>query len=179
MEWIQTYTGKKHLIEDPEASDLCIKDIAHALSQICRFGGHSKQFYSVAQHSILVSDNVSGSNKLCGLLHDAAEAYTGDMLKPFKILLGDGIFRDVEMYTELAIAKKYDLPWPLPEEVKAVDERMLMTEARDVMGGQRGKWLSDAMPFDRRITCWPSLLAEELFLDRYRELTEIQETDDV
>ena len=82
--WIQTYTGKKFFPMNPKTEDLDIIDIAHALSMKCRFVGHTKQFYSVAQHSVIVSWNCS--NPHLGLLHDAAEAYLPDVPAPIKDL---------------------------------------------------------------------------------------------
>ena len=73
--WLQTYTGKKFYPFDPREEEVDILDIAHALSQLCRFGGHTKEFYSVAEHCVLVSMCCPSEVKLLGLLHDAAEAY--------------------------------------------------------------------------------------------------------
>lgn len=86
-EWIQTFTGKKVFPLDIRAQQICIQDIAHALSLKCRFGGHCRTFYSVAEHSIRVSRIVPKHLKLIALLHDAAEAYLPDVCAPIKSLL--------------------------------------------------------------------------------------------
>lgn len=97
--WFQTFTNKMWWPQDPHPEDVDILDIAHALSQQCRFNGMSSEFYSVAQHSVIVSDLVRiDTNDLMaayvGLLHDAAEAYVGDLIKPIKIHLSN--FQDLE-----------------------------------------------------------------------------------
>ncbi len=82
--WIQTYTGKKFDLDNLNPDDIDIIDIAHALSNICRFNGHCNTFYSVAQHCIEVSKTVIPEYKLQALLHDAAEAYIGDLTSPLR-----------------------------------------------------------------------------------------------
>jgi uncharacterized protein len=83
-DWIQTYTGKQFWPLSPLPEDIVIEDIAHALSMQCRFGGHVRTFYSVAQHSVHVSLLVEPQYALWGLLHDAAEAYLVDLPRPIK-----------------------------------------------------------------------------------------------
>jgi len=80
--WITTYTGKRFHYLDPQPEEIDIVDIAHALSLTCRFGGHCKEFYSVAEHSIRVAEIVPKEFQLLALLHDAGEAYTGDVQSP-------------------------------------------------------------------------------------------------
>lgn len=88
---IRTFTDKKFYFLDIRPEHICIEDIAHSLSNICRYGGHCKQFYSVAEHSIACCDRMGNgedaSVRLWALLHDAAEAYIGDICKPLKTLL--------------------------------------------------------------------------------------------
>ncbi len=81
--WIQTYSGRQFWPLEPRAEDVAVEDIAHALSLLCRYGGHSSRFYSVAEHCVLVSHKCG----LHGLLHDAAEAYLLDIPRPVKALM--------------------------------------------------------------------------------------------
>lgn len=129
--WIQTYTGKFIYPDDPDPDLICIEDIAQGLAKICRWGGQSGQFYSVAQHSALVSDHVSIENALWGLLHDASDAYLNDIVAPVKKILPD--FRELERRMMFAIVAKFKLPEEPPAEVIAMDELMQVTEAEALM----------------------------------------------
>lgn len=82
--WMQTATGKQFYPLAPKMTDIDIEDIAHALSLQCRFNGHTRKFYSVAEHSVHVSYAVPRKMALPALLHDAHEAYLGDMISPLK-----------------------------------------------------------------------------------------------
>jgi hypothetical protein len=106
--WIQTYTGKKFYLTDPTPDMVCLEDIAHALSMQCRFAGHTKQFYSVAQHSILVANLITEDElKIYGLLHDASETYLVDIPKPLKQLIPK--YKSLEIRAMKAIAAKFNL----------------------------------------------------------------------
>jgi len=180
---ITTYTGRKvrplPVEGEPASGDIHLLDIAHALSQICRYGGHTKQFYSVAQHSVLASRFIDPEHAKWGLFHDAAEAYLGDMTRPVKCglfaLSKDYIHRRIDFFEidllEL-IATKFDLPWPPPWlEIEAVDRRLMRSEGRLLMtswgkypGGQIEA--GDYIAF-RPISCAE---AEKAFLDKAAEL---------
>jgi 5'-deoxynucleotidase YfbR-like HD superfamily hydrolase len=84
MSWIQTYQGGCFEPFNPHPDQIHIRDIAHALALTCRFTGHCLDFYSVAQHSVMVSQIVSHKHALAGLLHDASEAYLTDVASPIK-----------------------------------------------------------------------------------------------
>lgn len=132
-DYIQTYTGSHFWPHDPKPSEIHILDIAHALSQQCRFSGHLSEFYSVGQHCIEVANLLPKELQLWGLLHDASEAYLIDLPSPTKRgnSLGD-LFREVEDGITTAIALKYNLPkeFAKSREVKEADEQMLISEAR-------------------------------------------------
>lgn len=133
--WINTFSGKKFLLLGKHEIDL--QDIAHSLSFQCRFNGHCLRFYSVAQHCINVARILPQELKLWGLLHDAAEAYIGDMPRPIKKELG--FYNNVETSILLSIAGKFNLEWPMPDEIKKADDKMLATEERHIMNSV-GHW---------------------------------------
>lgn len=174
-DWIQTYTGKKFYPLNPRCEDVCIEDIAHALSLLCRFVGHIKEFYSVAQHSVLVSRFAPPGKELFFLLHDAAEAYLGDVSRPIKKHLQ---VRSSEVDVPLALAEKkllrvicrrFGVEMCL-EEVRLADDRMLATEARDLTMGIHPDWDFRAEPYEFTVVPEVPKLAEERFLQRFLEL---------
>ena len=176
-DWMQTTTGIKFWPFDPHPDDVCMIDITRALSNICRFGGHAHEFYSVAQHSVLVSRIVPREHALIGLMHDAAEAYIGDMIRPIKTWCGMDSYRELEAIVWKAMSQalsiRYTHPSQFPECVKRADMVALATEARDIMGGQiAGKWNLDADPLPERIVPLMPNEAEILFRDRFLELCE-------
>lgn len=150
--WFQTFSGGRFWPLDPRPEDFCLLDIAHALSNICRFNGHVTRFYSVAQHSVLVSHLVPPELALEGLMHDAAEAYLADIARPTKQHLPE--YQKIERAIERALAIRYGLRYEegWPEEVKEADDRMLMTERRDVLVYQIDGWGIDAEPIAETIT---------------------------
>src|SRR5664279_1420110 len=95
---------------DPDALD--IEEIAHALSMICRFTGHVREFYSVAQHCTIVSDLGPACYAFTGLMHDATEAYVGDVAKPLKNMLP--AYSVIEERVAQAIATRFGVINPLP-----------------------------------------------------------------
>jgi hypothetical protein len=129
-EWIQTYSGLQAHPLDLQPNEICIEDIAHALSNICRFTGHCKEFYSVAQHSVNISRLCSPKNKLWGLLHDASEAYICDIASPVKHSIPFSYYRHIEKRVMGAILKKFNLPLREPGEVKKIDHEMVILEAK-------------------------------------------------
>lgn len=171
-DWLETFKGVRFYPFDPRPEDVLLEDIAHALSNQCRFGGHSRKFYSVAQHSVLVSDNCNiEKNRLAGLLHDAAEAYLIDLPRPIKHTPGMLLYRQIEERLMLVIFQRFGVPYPLSDDVHIADNRVLLAEKRDLMGNApwSEKRLS-AKPIDQKIVPLSAKAAKALFLDRAREL---------
>jgi uncharacterized protein len=124
--YIVTYTGRKVHLLNPTVDEISIYDIAKALSQICRYTGHTTAFYSVAQHCCYVSQLVPRAERLWGLLHDATEAYLGDVNSPLKSLLPN--YQHLEENMMHVIAHKFGLSWPMPASVNYWDKCMLFNE---------------------------------------------------
>jgi 5'-deoxynucleotidase YfbR-like HD superfamily hydrolase len=181
MSWIQTFTGRKFDLLRPGLEDIDIEDIAHAASMLCRFNGHIRVFYSVAQHSVHVSqhlDHLHPKGGLQGLLHDAAEAYVGDMVRPLK--RGMPVFQRIEDGIWLKVCEKYDIRQDLHPDVKKADNTMLVTEARDLMTVNRlNEWEIDLTPSEvvETIEPWDPSRAKEEFLERFRMLERRIEDD--
>jgi len=174
--WITTYTGKRFYPLDPQVEDINIEDIAHSLSQICRFNGHIRKFYSVAQHCVIVSNYCSKENKLHGLLHDAAEFCYSDLCNPIKKsgLLQNYI--DLEIKLQGIIFKAYGLDENEPEEVKEIDKKVTATEARDLYKTVPN-WVQFRETFPDRIKSITQLKAKKLFIYTFEQLVKERETN--
>jgi 5'-deoxynucleotidase YfbR-like HD superfamily hydrolase len=168
--WIQTFTCKKFYPLRPKIEDICIEDIAHALSNICRFTGHSSFFYSVAQHCVLVSHTCNKENALYGLLHDASEAYISDISRPLKKSIEFQAYRNAEQKLQEVICAKFGLPAQEPADVKLSDNRLLATEARDLMSPTHPEWINYFVPLIDKIDPLLPDKAKTLFLKRFQEL---------
>lgn len=155
MSWIHTFTGKRFDLLAPDSGLVDLRDIAHALSNCCRFAGHTREFYSVAQHSVLVARACPPEHALLGLLHDAAEAYMGDQVRPLK-QISPVRMCEIETGIQAAIWHAFRLD-PTAEALQAVkyyDDLLLATEARDLLHGTEG-WNARLPPPDsQRISAW-------------------------
>jgi uncharacterized protein len=172
-DWIQTYLGVQFWPLDPRPEEVRLLDIAHALSNLCRFTGHCQHFYSVAQHSVLVSKQVSAADAKWALLHDASEAYLADMSRPVKNFskLGEE-YKRLELLVMAAVCRKFGLSVAMPFSVKEADDVLLMTEKRDLLAtANLPKWRETSQPLESlTIIPWSPLCAEHMFLQRAKEL---------
>jgi hypothetical protein len=171
MTWILTASGKHFDFSDPQPDQIDILDIAQALAFESRFAGHTRYYYSVAQHSELASRIVGDTFALEALLHDAAEAYTKDIPLPLKQLLPD--YKAIERRVDAAIRTRFGLPEHGSLAVKHADLVMLATERRDLMPADDTPWqiLCGIDPLPRRIMAVQPGKAHALFLRRWVELT--------
>lgn len=170
--WIQTYSGRRFYPTNPYVDAIVIQDIAHALSMQCRFSGHVKKFYSVAQHCVLVSYICDFEDALWGLLHDASEAYLVDVPSPLKRSGKFDAYITFEKQMQDAICKRFNLDTKEPPSVKRADKLLLATEARDLMGPLHTDWVQPCEPLPFTITPLPPEEAKDLFMKRFFELTD-------
>ncbi len=171
-DWIQTYTGRAFWPLDSLPEDVCIEDIAHALAHQCRYGGHTSRFYSVAEHSVLVSLAVPPGDALWGLLHDAAEAYCVDIPAPLKRYLPE--YRDVENRVLAAVCQQFGLSPVMPESVRDVDARIVHNERATLMRTDREWNLPGdpvALPDGIKVVGYSPRVARFLLAKRFTELT--------
>jgi hypothetical protein len=178
-DWLQTYTGRAWWPMDPSPEDVCIEDIAHGLAYQCRYNGHCREFYSVAEHSTRVAAQLyklGPAEALAGLLHDAAEAYLGDIVRPVKRQLPR--FYELERLNLIAIFEGLGVPIT-PEafcdEVAEADLVLLATERRDLMGTPPRPWVSieKVEPLGGAIKPMTPSEAESFFIDKYIALRSV------
>jgi hypothetical protein len=170
--WMQLYSGKPFYPWNPDEDSINILDIAHALSMVCRYNGHCVRFYSVAEHSVLLSYAVDPEHALWALLHDAAEAYIGDMVRPLKPHIED--FKSIERSLEQTIARKFNLPGDMPNQVREYDTRIVQDERAQIMAPSHLPWtaIAEYAPLGVTINGWLPTVAEMAFLNRYYTLTD-------
>lgn len=149
--YISTYLGNRFYPLRGKIESINIEDIAHGLAYQCRFNGQTNAFYSVAQHSLLVASMLPDSLKLAGLLHDAAEAYIGDMVKPLKGFIPE--FEKIEKQVTSEINRFFHLADIHYREIKEADLILLAMEKRDLMPNSTEPWkaISGYAPLDEKI----------------------------
>jgi len=152
----------------PETSIITVEDIASGLANEARFNGQTRSFYSVAQHSVLVSWLVPPEWAWEGLFHDCGEAVMKDMTKPLKRLLPD--YQALEQKIEAAIFAKLGITLPLHGSIKVADLVLLATEKRDLMAPHDHLEWPGVLPMEAVIVPLPPAEAFEYFMDRYRQL---------
>jgi hypothetical protein len=172
-DFIETHSGRAFRPLAPDSADIVISDIAHALSRQCRFSGHTREHYSVAEHSVRVSELLqwqghSKRKQLWGLLHDASEAYLVDIPLPLKCAPEFAPYRRAEERLMAVICRRFGLTVEEPAAVREADAILLATEARDLMPFRAEHWGSlKAKPLGEVIVPWSFETAERNFLQRY------------
>lgn len=166
--YIRTYTGRKFWPLEPQAEDVAIVDIAHALALKCRYNGHTSRFYSVAEHCVRLSRAASPANKLVALLHDAAEAYLPDVPRPIKSHLTN--FREIEARIDKAVAKRFGTVHPFPEEIHILDYSILNDEMKAMLDYGDGPY-GEALNIPSNEFGWGAILAKHTFLDEFLQLS--------
>lgn len=177
--WIQTYTGAAFNLADPRPEDVRREDIAHALGRLPRYVGHCRRHYSVAEHSVLIARwlarqtprvNYDWTVQLGGLLHDAHEAYVGDMSAPMKQALGPEAMEPLnalERVVRLAITVHFgtSVGCQLRPQVKDADLRILHDESAMLFGPKPKPWNIPGEPLGVRIRCWSPEQARDEWLE--------------
>lgn len=154
---IRTYTGKVFDLRIMDMDSICIEDIAHALAHTSRFGGHLKKHYSVAQHCVVGAMELEPEHQLAFLLHDATEAYIGDMPSPFKKLMPE--FKQIEDKLMAVIAEKFGIKYPFEQQIKEMDIYMLNRE-----------WNSFVLEENSTLEYWTAEESKSRFLDFFYSL---------
>lgn len=197
--WIQTATGIKFNLIAPEPGSMQLDDIAAALSKICRFNGHTKEFYSVAEHCVRMARELNCEGhplmtQFWALMHDAVETYICDIPSPVKralddlswhYLLGYGSYKQLYDSLEKHLLSEFGIVMnPCRDQIVAVaDKRMLATERQQLMGSMLelvsdAEWggLGGIEPYpDMFISCWTPFVAEGLFKREFDRITQAME----
>lgn len=163
--WMQTYGGMQFWPFDPRPEDINLIAMAHALGNTCRYNGQCNHFYSVAEHSVLVSENVPEEDALWSLMHDASEAYIGDIIRPIKphVLA----FQEIEAGIMAAVCQRFGLPPEMPASVKHADTAILADEQPVLMPEPPEPWHLPYPPLKVKIRCLNPYDATQAFLGRF------------
>lgn len=167
---IMLNSGRYFDYTKPEDFDWNPDDIAHGLSNQCRYGGHCDPFYPIAQHLVIASYAVEPGYEFEALMHDGHESFYLDVMTPFKILMPQ--YRRLEDRGERAMRKHFNLPAEMSGPVKIIDRVMLATEKRDLMHPDGGNWgiLEGIEPLPEKIVGWTPTQAKANWLSRFEEL---------
>lgn len=174
--FILTYSGINFLLYGENVDRFSLKDIAHSLSMQCRYTGHTKRFYSVAEHCVLMSRYVTDLDcKIMALYHDAAEAYIGDVASPVKRCLPD--YKKIEENIERRLFTwlGYDVPLCVKKLVKILDIRIMLRERDVLLPMTNVRWIENEVvtPLDIDIMCWSPAKAEREFLKQAEKIREL------
>ena len=176
--YVSTFLGNRFFLTNPHIDDVDIEDIAHGLAYQCRFNGQTREFYSVAQHSLMVMSLVPEELRFSALLHDAAEAYLGDMVKPLKNLFPE--FSMIEARVMEIIGHRFGLDLThLDPAIKQADLIALATEKRDLMPHSVETWhyLQNIEPLAEAIQSMSPQKAKSAFLEAFNHCIQIHNPD--
>lgn len=171
-DFITTATGRKFHFQSPAEDEIEIADIAYSLSHTNRWGGHCYPALSVAQHSVMVADALlrNGASQIIqlqGLMHDAAEAYLGDVPTPIKRKLPE--YMAMELLVTDVIFQRFGIPMPLDEQVHLQDVEIRRWEYRDLMPEVHG--VEPPVAQHPTLKVWSPLQAETAFVGRFFDLS--------
>lgn len=175
MPAVSTKSGRRVALLNPSPSQIVIGDIAHGLAHQCRFNGQTNKFYSVAQHSVLVASILPRELRLAGLLHDASEAYLGDVVQPLKDLLPE--YQAIEAKFCEVLGERFGVNLLHNDAIKHADLIVLATERRDLMPMDTADWSSIAgiTPMSRTIKPMSPDAAAAQFMEMFFTLTNQKE----
>jgi hypothetical protein len=177
-EWVLTYTGRFFYPLDPRPEEICIEDVAHHLSQISRWGGATREFYSDAQRSVLVCRAAPDKLKPAALLHDVPEGLGfNDMQRPLKCSPMMSGYVRAENRCWKVVAKKFGID---PDDICKIgvyDDAVALAEHRDLINdniavdwASQAAYLMHIKPYAKKITAWSSKKAERIFLEEFDRL---------
>lgn len=169
-DWMQTFTGRAFFPLEVDPDNIDEFDIAHSLAMQCRYNGHVSRFYSVAEHCVHMSFVVPEEDALWALLHDATEAYVGDMVRPLKKHIP--IFSEIEDRIMLAVCEKFHLNQNfMPDSVKEADNRIIENERLALLKDPPYPWTVHGDPYPEiEIEAWAPAVAEFNYYTRLQEL---------
>jgi hypothetical protein len=170
---IQTYSGEMFDVFSVDPMKIHFKDLTHALSMLCRYGGHSRNFYSVAEHCFLIAEHFVNLGEYdlarAALLHDATEAYMGDVVRPIKLQMP--LYRQVEDRLQMSIFMKFGIDPEMPPEVKEADLRICNDERSALMLPRPWSPDIDSLPYlDVEIKSWFPDRAEKNYVEMFGRL---------
>lgn len=175
--WIETVSGRKFHFLDPDPSEFDAGDVAHALGMQCRFNGHTRRFYSVAEHCVLMTEwarhnrpDSTARELLTVLHHDDAEAYISDLPRPVKSCFPD--YRAAEGVIDHKAALAFGTLWPMPAFVKELDSRILRDERDQALSDSGHEWMNTLSPLGVVLQFWNPARARDQWLRYHERLTE-------
>lgn len=167
-DWGQSASGRPFWACDPRPEDIHLDDIVHALSHQCRYGGHCSKFYSVLEHSVLVSLVVPKEHARDGIGHDFTEAYVVDVPRPLKRMLRDYAAIEWRNWDAISFALGFSLE--LPQCIHDADNAVLLAEKAVLMGPSPAPWSVPGEPADVVVRGLPPFLARWMFWARWHEI---------